>query len=167
MLIRWYKKYNEYIDRLLLKWFSKKQVDEFTIIENLLNSINPQLLYGINSSNNSLKMISSQYPNIGELNEKIKDCLFKLSHNAPIGYHYADTSISTIYVHNYFISTKGFYISEVSAVQDFKHNALLYIKLIRKLSIHTFGVEEHNFRILTHFTKGIKETAVSIFSLQP
>lgn len=170
MLTTWYEKYigfvNDMFEKLESNLAKKLEAEVLPSRSILINRIEPEMFRNFNSSVNQLSTVESQYPNFETWVEKLTQLNGFLEEEKAVYAHWSNEAIETIPVSVFFLSADGKYIDELTLMEEFKRQALIFTALYDSCTEHEVGNMAHNARVLIHFTRCLDTTINSFLSLQ-
>jgi hypothetical protein len=165
----WFKKLIALIRyKFILKKFSNVSAvkPERKFCEKLFNELNVDLFIFYKNANGSMVQLETYFPNIDQYTKKIAEIIQQLRQEKAITPEWYDRGEGNISLDRFLVSEDGYYFSNLSyELVRFKQNVLTLCQLMEKSDTETYGLYEHNLRMLTKLFINLRNIAMVMINV--
>lgn len=109
--------------------------------------------------------INALFPSIEAYSKELKLIGARILNEQMITTEWAGREGRTMAIADFLTSADGFYIDVYESVRAFKDDALVFVALLQKIEKATYGVQEHNRRMLTRFVFSLESILQSLIAV--
>lgn len=167
MALRLCQKYNRWVDSIAAKRPTEplKEPIPPRPLQILIDDLDPSLFENYNNQFNAVKLIACQVANIGLFEQRLEEINAKLRLSIQINATFAQEDVELRKVSSWFVDDKGFYLDNVSALEQIKILVIEFDKHYNLLALEQMGVGYYNWRHLLRFSLGLEATLTSLVAL--
>lgn len=134
-------------------------------LEMLARTLDIEAFVNYNSNDVMGVEVSTLYPRLELYTKEMNAVSNKILNDVMIDVAWADRTLKTVALSAFLTSADGFYIDVYEAVKTFRDDVLVMCALIGKLEQASWGVREHNRRMLTRFAISLESIVQSLIAV--
>lgn len=131
-------------------------------LESLLEHLDEKRFVHFTQADAIGTQFGAYYNTIDEYRQQMKQVALQFMNEQMIQTSWADQTERVVKLERFLTSKDGFYLDVVSAIHDFKHEALILCALMEKSEQAQWGVQDHNRRMLLRFFANLRQLTTSL-----